>query len=114
MEAVRPFQYLTLLMSKRHTVTLRYGITVYNDRFDYMDGIMRALARKKTQWKEDLFCTMKFVQQMLCKYHAEVTPRTGILLISACILTPFRQLRLFTIRNKAIDVHSADGASSIS
>jgi hypothetical protein len=34
-------------------VTLQQVITVYNDMFDHMDGIMRALAKKKTQWKED-------------------------------------------------------------
>jgi len=42
-------------MSKRYSVTLRPGITVYNDVFNHMDGIMLALAQKKTLWKEDLF-----------------------------------------------------------
>ena len=59
MEVLRPFRYWTLWMSKRHTVTLHYVITVYNDRFDHMDGVMRALARKKTPWKEDLFFAVK-------------------------------------------------------
>jgi hypothetical protein len=48
MEVWRPFQYWTLWMSKRHTVTLHYVITVYNDMFDHMDGVMRAFAKKKT------------------------------------------------------------------
>jgi hypothetical protein len=26
---------------------------------DHMDGVMRALAKKKTQWKEDLFFAVK-------------------------------------------------------
>jgi len=42
-------------MSKRHTVTLHRIITVYNEMFNQMDGVMRALAKKKTQWNEDLF-----------------------------------------------------------
>jgi len=46
-------------MSKRHTVTLHHVITVYNDMFDHMDDVMRALAKKKTQWKEDLFFAVK-------------------------------------------------------
>jgi len=33
-------------------VTLHHVITVYNDMSDHMDGIMQALARKKTKWKE--------------------------------------------------------------
>jgi len=59
MEVLWPFQYWTLWMSKRYTVTLHYVITVYNDMFDHMDGVMRALAKKKTQWKEDLFFAVK-------------------------------------------------------
>jgi hypothetical protein len=40
MEVLRPFQYRTLWMSKRHMVTLHSVITVYNDMFDDMDGAM--------------------------------------------------------------------------
>jgi hypothetical protein len=40
MDVLRPFQFGTLWMSKRHTVTLRHVITVYNDMFDRMDGVM--------------------------------------------------------------------------
>jgi len=69
-------------MSKWHTVTLHHIITVYNDVFDHMDSVMRALAKKKTQWKEDLFFAVKLARQKLSKYYAEVTPTTGMLLIS--------------------------------
>jgi hypothetical protein len=95
MEVVRPFWYWTLWMSKRHTVTLHHVITVYSDMFDHMDGVMRALAKKKTQWKEDLFLAVKFARQKMSKFYTEVTPTTGMLLISAHILDPFRKLRLF-------------------
>ena len=67
MEALRPFRYWTLWMSKRHTVTLHHVITVYNDMFDDMDGVMRALAKKRTQWKEDLFFAVKLARQKLAK-----------------------------------------------
>jgi hypothetical protein len=33
-----------------------------------MDGVMQALAKIKTQWKEDLFFTMKLAQKKLAKY----------------------------------------------
>jgi len=79
-------------MSKRHTVTLHHVITVYNDIFDHMDGVMRGLAKKKTPWKEDLFIAVKLARQKLSKYYAEVTPMTGMLLISTPILDPFRKL----------------------
>jgi len=52
-EVLRPFRYWTLWMLKRHPVTLHHVMTVYNDMFDHMDGVMRALAEKKTQWMED-------------------------------------------------------------
>ena len=41
-------------MSTMHTVTLHHVITEYDDMFNHMDGVMRALAKKMTQLKEDL------------------------------------------------------------
>jgi len=72
MEGLRTFRYWTLWMSKRHTVTLPYVITVYNDMFDHMDSMMRDFAIKKTACKEHLFCTVKFARQKLSKYYTEV------------------------------------------
>jgi len=111
MEVLRPFRYWTLWMSKRHTVTLHHVITVYNDMFDHKDGVMRALAKKKTQWKEDVFFVVKLARQKLSKYIAEVTPTTGMLLISAHILDPFRKLRLFRKWHKGMDINSEDETS---
>jgi len=36
-------------MLKRHIVILHQVITVYNDVFYHMDGVMRALTKKKIQ-----------------------------------------------------------------
>jgi hypothetical protein len=94
-EVLRPFRYWTLWMLKRHTVTLHHVVTVYNDMFDHMDGAMRALAKKKTTWKEDLFFAVRLARKKLSKYYAEVTPTTSMLLISAHIVDPFRMLRSF-------------------
>jgi hypothetical protein len=58
-----------------------------------MDGVMQALAKKKTQWNEDLLLTVKLARQKLSKYYVEVTPTTGMHLISAQILNPFQKLR---------------------
>jgi len=60
MGVLMPFRYWTLLMLKRHTVTLHHVITVYDDMFDHMDGILRALAKKKSHWMEDLYFPVKF------------------------------------------------------
>jgi len=59
MEVLRPFQYWTLWMLKRHTVSLYHLIPLYNGMFDHMDGIMGASAKKKSQWKEYLHFAMK-------------------------------------------------------
>jgi hypothetical protein len=40
MDVLRPFRYWTLWMWKRHTVTLHHVITVYNEMFNHMDGVM--------------------------------------------------------------------------
>jgi len=95
MEVMRPFRCWTLWMSKRHTVTLHHVIPVYNDMFDHMHGVLRALAKKKTPWNEDLFLTVKLARQKLSKYDAEVPPMNGMRLSSAHILNPFRKLRSF-------------------
>jgi predicted protein tyrosine phosphatase len=60
-----------------------------------MYGVMRDLATKKTQWKEDLFFMVKLARQKLSKYYTEVTPTMGMLLISTHIPDAFWKLRLF-------------------
>jgi len=79
--------------------------------FDHMDGVMGALAKKKTAWKEDLFFAVKLARQKLSKYYAEVTPTTGMLLISARILDHFRKLRSFRKWDKGMDINPDDKTS---
>jgi len=98
-------------MSKRHTVTLHHVITAYNDIFIHIDTVMQTLAKKKTPWKEDLFFAVKIARQKVCKFYAEVTPTTGVLLISAHILNPFRKLRSFRKLAKAMDINPEDKIS---
>ena len=98
-------------MSKRHTITLHHVITVYNSMFNHMDGVMRVWAKKKTQWKEDLFFTVKLARQQLSKYYADVTPFTGMLRISEHILDPFWKLRLFRQWDKGMDINPGDDTS---
>jgi len=105
MAVLRPFRYWTLWMLKRRTVTLHHVLIVYNDMFDHMDGVMRALAKMKTQWKEDLFFAVKLARLTLSKYYAEVTPTTSMLLIPANIVDPFRKLRSFRKWDKGMDIN---------
>jgi len=95
MEVSRTFRYWTLWISQWHMVSLNHVITVWNDMFDHIDGIMQHLAKKKTQWKEDLYFTVNIARQKLYIYDAKVTPMTGMILISACILNPFWMLWSF-------------------
>jgi len=111
MEVLRPFRYWTLWMSKRHTVTLHHVITVYNDMFDHIDGVMPALAKNQTPWKEDLFFAMKLAQQKLSNHYAEVTPSTGMTLFSAHILDLFRKSRSFRKWDKGMDINPEDETS---
>jgi hypothetical protein len=79
-------------MLTRHTVSLHHVIEVYNNRFDHMDSVMPALSKKKTQWMEHLFITVKLALQMLFIYYAEVTPIMGMVPISVHILKSFQIL----------------------
>jgi len=76
--------------------------------FDHMDSMMRPLAKKKTPWKEDLFFAVKLARQKLFKYYAEVTPMTGMLLISTHILDRFRKLRSFRKWDEGMDINPED------
>jgi len=76
-----------------------------------MDGVLWALAKKNTQWKEDLYFAVKFARRKLSKYYAEVTPTTGMLLISAHILDPFCKLRSFMKWDKGMDINPEDETS---
>lgn len=111
MEVLRPFRYWTLWMSKRQTVTLHQVVMVYNDMFDHMDAVMRALVKKRTPWKEDLYFAVQAARQKLTKYYSEVRPETGMLLIAAHILDPYRKLRSFRKWDKALDVSPEEEGS---
>jgi len=79
--------------------------------FDQKHSVMWAFAKKKTQWKEYLFFAVKLARQKLSKYHAEVTPTTGMLLISAQILDPFPKLQLCRKWDKGMDINHEDEIS---
>jgi hypothetical protein len=72
MDVLRPIWYQTLWMSKWYAVTLHHIITVYNAMLYHLDGNMWAVAKEKKQWMEDIYLAVKFAQQKLSKYHAEV------------------------------------------
>jgi len=98
-------------MSKQHTVTLHHSIGVYNDMFDHMDGVMRALAKKMTQCKEDLYLAVKVARQMLSKYYSEVNLMTTLDLLSAHVLDPFQKLRPFRKWDKVMDINPEEQIS---
>ena len=81
---------------------------MWNDLFEHMDGVMRALAEKMTQWKEDLFFTLKLARQKLSKYYSEVTPTGVMVVFSAHILDPFRTLESFSKCDKGMDINPED------
>jgi hypothetical protein len=76
-----------------------------------MDGVMRALAKKKTQWKEDLSFAVKCGRQKLSNYYTEVTPTTGMRVTLAHIFGPVRKLRSFRKWDKGIDINPEDEIS---
>ena len=96
---------------ERHTVTLHNIMTVYNDMFDHMDGVMRPLAKQKTQWREDVHLTVMVPRPELSKYCAEVIPTPSLLLISAPILDSCWKLRSCRKWDKAMDITPEDETS---
>jgi len=79
--------------------------------FDRMDGIMQALAKKKMQLKQCLYITVKVARQKVSKYYAEVTPMTGLHLIAAYTVHPFRNVWSSRNWDAAIDINPEDEPS---
>jgi len=69
---------------------------------------MRGLSKKNTPWKEDLFFAVKIARWKLSKYYAELTPTTGMLILPAHILDPFRKLWSFRKWDRGMDINSQD------
>jgi len=76
-----------------------------------MDGVMRALAKKKTEWKEDLFFAVKSAQQTMSKYYADMAPSTRMVIIPTHILNPLQKLRLLRKWDMGIDINPEDATS---
>jgi hypothetical protein len=76
-----------------------------------MNGVMGALAEKKTPCNKDLYFAVKLARQMLSKYHAEVTPTPGMLLFSPHILECSLKLQSFRKRDNAMDINHKDETS---
>jgi len=98
---------------KTQSVTVHHVITVNDDMFDHLDSLMRALAKKMTQWQEDLCFTVKVAWQKLSKYNAELTPLTSMLVITADILNPVRKLRSYRQWDMGMDLNSENKTSNI-
>jgi hypothetical protein len=95
-------------MSTRRTVTLHHVITIYNNTFNYFDGIAWVLLKKKTQWKDDLNFILNFAHQQWSNDHFEVIPKSGILLIVVHILDPFWKSWSYRKWDNIIDVNPQD------
>jgi len=79
--------------------------------FDHMNGVMQGLAKKKTQWMEDLYFAVKVAPQKLSKYYCQVTPTTSLLLIPAHIVDSFHKLQSWKKWDTAMDINREDETS---
>lgn len=102
LQVLLPFRYWTLWMSKRRTITLHRVISIYNGIFDHLDSVLKALAKKRVQWKRDIHRAVRCARAKLRKYYSKVTPDTGLILILATILDPFRKLQTFKAWDKEV------------
>ena len=111
LQVLLPFRYWTLWMSKRRTITLHRVIVIYNHMFDHMDSVLKALSKKKIQWKRDIHRAVRCARTKLRKYYAKVTPETGLILILATMLDPFTKGQIFEGWDKEMGVGSGDQTS---
>jgi len=81
--------------------------------FNHKDGIMQALAKKKTQSKEDLFFAARLARWKLSKSDAYVATAMGMHLGLQHMLDPVRTLRSFGMWDKWMDIQPQNKTSSI-
>ena len=79
--------------------------------FDHMDSVLKALSKKKIQWKRDIHKAVRCARTKLRKYYAKVTPETGLILILATMLDPFTKGQIFEGWDKEMGVGSGDQTS---
>ena len=79
--------------------------------FDHMDSVLKALSKKKIQWKRDIHRAVRCARTKLRKYYAKVTPETGLILILATMLDPFTKGQIFEGWDKEMGVGSGDQTS---
>ena len=111
LEVLTPFRYWTLWMSKRHTITLHRVISIYNEMFDHLEGAMRSFKGKCTAWKVDVRRTVRASHKKLQCYYSEVTPESGLLLILAALLDPFRKTKTFRTWDAGMNIDPKDSES---
>jgi hypothetical protein len=76
-----------------------------------MDEVIRAVAKKTTQWKKDIYFAVKVVCHKLFKNHPEVTQMIGMVLISVHILASCQNLRSFSRWGKGMHIYPEDEIS---
>ena len=111
LEVLTPFRYWTLWLSKRHTITLHRVISIYNEMFDHMEGAMNLLKSKQTAWKKDVHHAVQAAHRKLQGYYAQVTPESGLLLILAALLDPFRKAKTFKLWDSRMNIDPRDPTS---
>jgi len=103
-----PFWHWILSMSTRYTLTPHCNITLWDDMYDHIDGIMWALPKWNTWCREHLYFTIMYMWQKLSKYYADVTSNTSMIHISANIVDPFQKLQSFWKWVKGLDIKPED------
>ena len=98
-------------MSKRHTITLHRVISIYNEMFDHLEGALRSLKRKQSAWKVDVRRAVRATHVKLQSYYAKVTPESGLLLILAALLDPFRKTKSFRSWDANMNIDPKDSES---
>jgi hypothetical protein len=86
--------------------------TAYNEMFNLVDAVVRCVANKNTQLKEDTFFAVKLARQRLSKYCSVITPTLGMLLISVHIHNPFWKLPSFRKWGKGMDIDTEEETSN--
>jgi hypothetical protein len=94
-ELLHPFAKYTAAIGATNGPTVHQVLDVYNDLFDHLDEQEAKLARKRIQWKVQMWAGIREAHKKLSEYYSQTQGQIGHQYAIASILSPVQLLHTF-------------------
>jgi hypothetical protein len=107
-DLVRPFNFFTTNIGKTKSVTLPYGLGIYDELFEQLTESRRRLKAKaiKSPWVNTLISSIDAAEKKLDKYYNKMYSDVGSFYALGAILNPNKKLEAFNPDHCWLDTKS--------